>query len=198
MPSHSHVPSSSPSSLTSNPPSKYLVSISILLPAESSKPLISVLLKLFHRSRLPSTSDDARPHSPRPRELLRLCHQIHLSCYHIHHLQRLRLLPNLIHRRPSIAIPQPSAATLSTSSCGPLATFHALPTSTTAPGNTEIHVQCTTNSRYGYQFNAVNGTSVYAIYAQSPTFFVTGQDCVDKPIPGVGVTTTCVKGTTTI
>ncbi|KAK1496479.1 extracellular proline-serine rich protein [Colletotrichum cuscutae] len=49
----------------------------------------------------------------------------------------------------------------------------------TAAGSASIDVPCSTLNSDGYQFNAINGTNVYVIYAQTPKFSVTGSDCTD-------------------
>jgi Ser-Thr-rich glycosyl-phosphatidyl-inositol-anchored membrane family len=67
----------------------------------------------------------------------------------------------------------------------------------TSTGSTKVHIPCDTDSSYGYQFNAINGTNVYVIYAQSPKFSIGGKDCVD-PTPKPTNATTCAKETTTV
>ncbi|KAK4209668.1 extracellular proline-serine rich protein [Rhypophila decipiens] len=53
----------------------------------------------------------------------------------------------------------------------------------TAAGSAEVTVPCSTPSSYGFQFNAINGTNVYVIYAQTEKFFVDGGPCEDAPVP---------------
>ncbi|TKW48322.1 hypothetical protein CTA1_3695 [Colletotrichum tanaceti] len=53
----------------------------------------------------------------------------------------------------------------------------------TAAGAASVHVPCSTPNSYGYQFNAINGTNVYVIYAQTPRFSISGADCADDPSP---------------
>ncbi|KAI9731927.1 MAG: hypothetical protein M1834_004378 [Cirrosporium novae-zelandiae] len=42
-----------------------------------------------------------------------------------------------------------------------------------------VYIPCDTATSYGFQFNAINGTNVYVIYAQSDKFFVDGDSCTD-------------------
>ncbi len=42
-----------------------------------------------------------------------------------------------------------------------------------------VRIPCDLSSDYGWQFNAINGTNTYVIYAQSPRFSLKGQ-CVDS------------------
>ncbi|KAK0754322.1 Ser-Thr-rich glycosyl-phosphatidyl-inositol-anchored membrane family-domain-containing protein [Schizothecium vesticola] len=53
----------------------------------------------------------------------------------------------------------------------------------TAAGQTKVKVPCAVDNSYGYQFNAINGTNVYVIYAQTDKFSVTGASCVDSTPP---------------
>ncbi|KAF9871840.1 hypothetical protein CkaCkLH20_10774 [Colletotrichum karsti] len=54
----------------------------------------------------------------------------------------------------------------------------------TASGAATVQVPCSEISSGGYQFNAINGTNVYVIYAQTPKFAISGDDCTDPtPIP---------------
>jgi hypothetical protein len=48
-------------------------------------------------------------------------------------------------------------------------------------GAATVRVPCSTPSSFGFQFNAINGTNVFVIYAQTPKLFVAGPDCVDPP-----------------
>jgi Ser-Thr-rich glycosyl-phosphatidyl-inositol-anchored membrane family len=66
----------------------------------------------------------------------------------------------------------------------------------TSTRSTKVHIPCDTASTYGFQFNAINGTNLYVIYAQSPKFSVGGKDCVEPPKPTNA--TTCAKETTTV
>ncbi|KAM7194016.1 extracellular proline-serine rich protein [Naviculisporaceae sp. PSN 640] len=52
----------------------------------------------------------------------------------------------------------------------------------TAAGEAEITIPCSTPSSYGFQFNAINGTNVYVIYAQTEKFSVDGGPCEDAPV----------------
>lgn len=63
----------------------------------------------------------------------------------------------------------------------------------TAAGETEVKVPCNVDASSGYQFNAINGTNVYVIYAQTPKFSLTG-DCED-PAPALP---TCEAATVTV
>jgi len=51
----------------------------------------------------------------------------------------------------------------------------------TALGAFSVRVPCAAGSSYGFQFNAINGTNTYVIYAQTPKFFVAGDACTDPP-----------------
>ncbi|KAK1829934.1 Ser-Thr-rich glycosyl-phosphatidyl-inositol-anchored membrane family-domain-containing protein [Podospora conica] len=53
----------------------------------------------------------------------------------------------------------------------------------TAAGQTKVKVPCAVDNSYGYQFNAINGTNVYVIYAQTDKFSVAGAECVDSAPP---------------
>lgn len=64
----------------------------------------------------------------------------------------------------------------------------------TGHGSAKVRIPCNTDSSYGYQFNAINGTNVYVIYAQSPKFSVAGKACTDPHEPEP----TCAKETTTV
>ncbi|RKU40687.1 hypothetical protein DL546_000798 [Coniochaeta pulveracea] len=52
----------------------------------------------------------------------------------------------------------------------------------TGSGAASVRVPCNIDNSWGYQFNAINGTNVYVIYAQTPKFSIGGADCVD-PTP---------------
>ncbi|AEO53687.1 hypothetical protein MYCTH_2295362 [Thermothelomyces thermophilus ATCC 42464] len=59
----------------------------------------------------------------------------------------------------------------------------------TTAGEHEVTVPCDVNTSWGFQFNAINGTNVYVIYAQTPRFFVRDSDgdCIDAgPVPPPG------------
>ncbi|KAK4451404.1 Ser-Thr-rich glycosyl-phosphatidyl-inositol-anchored membrane family-domain-containing protein [Podospora aff. communis PSN243] len=64
----------------------------------------------------------------------------------------------------------------------------------TSSGEIDVKLPCNIDNSYGYQFNAINGTNVYVIYAQTPKFFVTGGPCEDAPTPEP----TCEAATTTL
>ncbi|KAK5651517.1 hypothetical protein OQA88_11971 [Cercophora sp. LCS_1] len=54
----------------------------------------------------------------------------------------------------------------------------------TAAGAAEVKLPCGVDTSYGYQFNAINGTNVYVIYAQTPKFYISGPSCSDpEPTP---------------
>ncbi|TEA12166.1 UPF0619 GPI-anchored membrane protein [Colletotrichum sidae] len=54
----------------------------------------------------------------------------------------------------------------------------------TSAGAVSVQIPCSTANTDGYQFNAINGTNVYVIYAQTPKFSIGGPDCADPtPIP---------------
>ncbi|KAJ9132422.1 hypothetical protein NKR23_g11208 [Pleurostoma richardsiae] len=57
-----------------------------------------------------------------------------------------------------------------------------------------VRVPCAVDSSYGFQFNAINGTNVYVIYAQTPKFFIEGGPCTD-PTP---TSSTCPLATATV
>ncbi|KAB5578729.1 Ser-Thr-rich glycosyl-phosphatidyl-inositol-anchored membrane family-domain-containing protein [Coniochaeta sp. 2T2.1] len=62
----------------------------------------------------------------------------------------------------------------------------------TSAGSASVRIPCDIDSSYGYQFNAINGTNVYVIYAQTEVFSVAG-DCVE-PAP----VDTCPPATATV
>ncbi|KAL2157973.1 hypothetical protein VTH06DRAFT_4782 [Thermothelomyces fergusii] len=68
----------------------------------------------------------------------------------------------------------------------------------TIAGEHEVTVPCDVNTSWGFQFNAINGTNVYVIYAQTPRFSVRDSDgdCVAPP-PGDG-SPTCNPATVTV
>nr|XP_036582653.1 extracellular proline-serine rich protein [Colletotrichum truncatum]KAF6791444.1 extracellular proline-serine rich protein [Colletotrichum truncatum] len=54
----------------------------------------------------------------------------------------------------------------------------------TSAGAASVQIPCSAANSGGYQFNAINGTNVYVIYAQTPKFAISGADCTDPtPIP---------------
>lgn len=53
----------------------------------------------------------------------------------------------------------------------------------TAAGEKTVRVPCSTPSSFGFQFNAINGTNVFVIYAQTPRIFVAGRACSDPAPP---------------
>ncbi|KAG8162182.1 hypothetical protein KVR01_007947 [Diaporthe batatas] len=63
-------------------------------------------------------------------------------------------------------------------------------------GETSVKVPCDVNPSYGYQFNAINGTNVYVIYAQTPKFSIAGAACTDEPAVTAGPT--CAAATATV
>ncbi|MCJ1410478.1 hypothetical protein MMC19_004563 [Ptychographa xylographoides] len=68
----------------------------------------------------------------------------------------------------------------------------------TALGNYSVYVPCATPAMAGYQVNAINGTNVFVIYAQSPAFSIAKASscCVDPP--GSVPTSTCAAPTVTV
>ncbi|VBB71852.1 Putative protein of unknown function [Podospora comata] len=50
----------------------------------------------------------------------------------------------------------------------------------TESGEYEVTVPCLVDASWGYQFNAINGTNVYVIHAQTPKFYV-GEGSCDEP-----------------
>ncbi|KAK3945222.1 Ser-Thr-rich glycosyl-phosphatidyl-inositol-anchored membrane family-domain-containing protein [Diplogelasinospora grovesii] len=64
----------------------------------------------------------------------------------------------------------------------------------TALGAYEVNVPCNIDNSWGYQFNAINGTNVYVIYAQTPKFYISGGPCTD-PAP---TSATCAAATVTV
>ncbi|KAK1757809.1 Ser-Thr-rich glycosyl-phosphatidyl-inositol-anchored membrane family-domain-containing protein [Echria macrotheca] len=53
----------------------------------------------------------------------------------------------------------------------------------TAAGAASVKVPCSVDNSWGYQLNAINGTNVYVIYAQTPKFYVGGGPCQDTTTP---------------
>ncbi|KAK0630220.1 Ser-Thr-rich glycosyl-phosphatidyl-inositol-anchored membrane family-domain-containing protein [Bombardia bombarda] len=68
----------------------------------------------------------------------------------------------------------------------------ALDLETTA-GEAEVTVPCSVDSSWGFQFNAINGTNVYVIYAQTPKFYIGGGPCKDA-----SSAPTCAAATVTV
>ncbi|KAH8882512.1 hypothetical protein GQ53DRAFT_772394 [Thozetella sp. PMI_491] len=62
----------------------------------------------------------------------------------------------------------------------------------TGLGAYTVRVPCEAATSYGFQFNAINGTNVYVIYAQTPKFFIDGDACTDPP------SSTCAAATVTV
>ncbi|CCC07836.1 hypothetical protein SMACR_01401 [Sordaria macrospora] len=63
-------------------------------------------------------------------------------------------------------------------------------------GELSVTIPCDIDSSYGWQFNAINGTNVYVIYAQTPKFFISGGPCsVDSPFP-TGAPSVCAPEAT--
>ncbi|KAL1836453.1 hypothetical protein VTJ49DRAFT_5141 [Mycothermus thermophilus] len=52
----------------------------------------------------------------------------------------------------------------------------------TAAGETNVTIPCDASPSWGFQLNAINGTNIYVIYAQTSRFFVQDGPCV----PGTG------------
>jgi hypothetical protein len=70
----------------------------------------------------------------------------------------------------------------------------------TSAGAASVKVPCGIDNSYGYQFNAINGTNVYVIYAQTPKFYISGGPCEDPttPEPTCGTATVTVTVSTTL
>ncbi|KAF6816452.1 hypothetical protein CMUS01_12269 [Colletotrichum musicola] len=69
----------------------------------------------------------------------------------------------------------------------------------TSAGAVSVQVPCSVDSSAGYQFNAINGTNVYVIYAQTPKFSIGGSDCTDPtPLPPAGPSTCAPPATVTV
>ncbi|KAH6650516.1 Ser-Thr-rich glycosyl-phosphatidyl-inositol-anchored membrane family-domain-containing protein [Chaetomium tenue] len=47
----------------------------------------------------------------------------------------------------------------------------------TSEGEHQVTVPCDVNSSWGFQFNAINGTNVFVIHAQTPKFSIRDGDC---------------------
>ncbi|TLS22504.1 uncharacterized protein PpBr36_10069 [Pyricularia pennisetigena] len=63
----------------------------------------------------------------------------------------------------------------------------------TAAGAAEIRIPCDLDVSGGYQINAINGTNVYVIYAQTPKFSIAGASCQD---PVAAEPSTCASAVT--
>ncbi|TLD18468.1 hypothetical protein PspLS_10345 [Pyricularia sp. CBS 133598] len=63
----------------------------------------------------------------------------------------------------------------------------------TAAGAAEIRIPCDLDVSGGYQINAINGTNVYVIYAQTPKFSIAGASCQD---PVTAEPSTCAPAVT--
>ncbi|GJC87306.1 hypothetical protein ColLi_10144 [Colletotrichum liriopes] len=66
----------------------------------------------------------------------------------------------------------------------------------TAAGAASVEVPCSALNSYGYQFNAINGTNVYVIYAQTPKFSISGADCTDPTTLPPASPSTCAPPST--
>jgi len=63
----------------------------------------------------------------------------------------------------------------------------------TATGAATVKIPCDLDNSWGWQFNGINGTNVYIIYAQSDKFSIKGDDCTD-PVTSA----TCPPATATV
>ncbi|PSR81649.1 Ser-Thr-rich glycosyl-phosphatidyl-inositol-anchored membrane family-domain-containing protein [Coniella lustricola] len=61
-------------------------------------------------------------------------------------------------------------------------------------GEASVRIPCDVDNSYGYQFNAINGTNVYIIYAQTDKFFIDGSSCTDPATTA----STCAAPTATV
>ncbi|KAK6218429.1 extracellular proline-serine rich protein [Colletotrichum tabaci] len=70
----------------------------------------------------------------------------------------------------------------------------------TAAGAASVKVPCSALNSYGYQFNAINGTNVYVIYAQTSKFSISGADCTDDAttLPPASPSTCAPPSTVTV
>ncbi|KAK4193225.1 Ser-Thr-rich glycosyl-phosphatidyl-inositol-anchored membrane family-domain-containing protein [Podospora australis] len=61
----------------------------------------------------------------------------------------------------------------------------------TESGEYEVTIPCAVDASWGYQFNAINGTNVYVIHAQTPKFYVRNGFCSGEnlDIPSIPVVT---------
>ncbi|CAN8105509.1 unnamed protein product [Discula destructiva] len=82
--------------------------------------------------------------------------------------------------------------------------YTALDVVQTSAGEASVRVPCDVDTSYGYQFNAINGTNVYVIYAQTPKFSIAGASCSDPPSTSTAcaaaptVTVYTVRGNSTL
>ncbi|KAK4129153.1 hypothetical protein N657DRAFT_630103 [Parathielavia appendiculata] len=71
----------------------------------------------------------------------------------------------------------------------------------TTEGEHEVTVPCDVNTSWGFQFNAINGTNVYVIHAQTSKFFVEDGVCSGsgpvQPPPTSSAAATCTATTVT-
>ncbi|KAJ4387307.1 hypothetical protein N0V93_007896 [Gnomoniopsis smithogilvyi] len=67
----------------------------------------------------------------------------------------------------------------------------------TSAGAASVRIPCDVDDSYGYQFNAINGTNVYVIYAQTPKFSIAGDSCTD-PVTTTATAPTCAAATVTV
>src|SRR6266498_2409540 len=65
----------------------------------------------------------------------------------------------------------------------------------TSANSTTVTIPCDTFPTDGYQFNAINGTNLFVIYAQSGKFDIDGEDCTDPTGPAEP---TCEPSTVTV
>jgi hypothetical protein len=65
----------------------------------------------------------------------------------------------------------------------------------TSANSTTVTIPCDLVATDGYQFNAINGTNLYVIYAQSSKFAIGGEDCEDS---GNGDEPTCSASKVTV
>lgn len=64
----------------------------------------------------------------------------------------------------------------------------------TSLGAYSVHVPCDVSASYGFQVNAINGTNVYVIYAQTATFRI--QDASGSCVDPVTTTSACAATAT--
>ncbi|KAK4098605.1 hypothetical protein N658DRAFT_431786 [Parathielavia hyrcaniae] len=71
----------------------------------------------------------------------------------------------------------------------------------TSEGEHEVTVPCDVDSSWGFQFNAINGTNVYVIHAQTSEFFIEDGVCSGsgpvEPITTTSAAPTCTATTVT-
>ncbi|KAK2036526.1 hypothetical protein LZ31DRAFT_510938 [Colletotrichum somersetense] len=69
----------------------------------------------------------------------------------------------------------------------------------TFSGAVSVDVPCDTINSPGYQFNAINGTNVFVIYAQTPKFSISGADCTGPtPLPAASPSPCAPPSTVTV